>query len=263
MADESDRLAEEDQEERWRVLQQLEEWLETPMLVLAFIWLSLVLVELIWTTAGIFEFLGIVIWVIFIAEFLLRLALAPNKFRFLRNNPITIVALAAPAFRFFYALRFLRLARGLRPVRIVGTANRSLNALRRSFDRRGLRYVLGATALVAVLGAAGMLAFEPAREVQGGFTSYPDALWWTAMLLTTMGSGFWPETPEGRVLTLLLSLYGFAVFGYITASFATFFIGQEAQAHDSDVAGVQDLAALRQEIAMLRTELQESRSPSG
>jgi voltage-gated potassium channel len=98
MADESDRLAEEDQEERWRVLQQLEEWLETPMLVLAFIWLSLVLVELIWTTAGIFEFLGIVIWVIFIAEFLLRLALAPNKFRFLRNNPITIVALAAPSY---------------------------------------------------------------------------------------------------------------------------------------------------------------------
>jgi voltage-gated potassium channel len=107
-----------------------------------------------------------------------------------------------------------------------------------------------------------MLAFEPAREVQGGFTSYPDALWWTAMLLTTMGSGFWPETPEGRVLTLLLSLYGFAVFGYITGSFATFFIGQEAQAQDSDVAGVEDLAALRQEIAMLRAELRESRSPS-
>jgi voltage-gated potassium channel len=127
-------------------------------------------------------------------------------------------------------LRFLRLARSLRLVRIVGTANRGLNALGKSFSRRGLGYVLVTTGLVTVLGAAGMLAFEPERQVAGGFTGYGDALWWTAMLITTMGSGFWPETAEGRVLALLLSLYAFGVFGYITASFATFFIGQEANA---------------------------------
>ena len=39
------------------------------------------------------------------------------------------------------------------------------------------------------------------------------------MLVSTMGSDFWPLTPEGRVLALLLSVYGLAVFGYITASF--------------------------------------------
>ena len=61
------------------------------------------------------------------------------------------------------------------------------------------------TVLVALLGAAGMLTFEPAGEVEGGFTSYTDALWWTAMLLTTMGSEFWPRTPEGRLLCLLLA----------------------------------------------------------
>ncbi len=241
--------------ERWIVLSQLEEWLERPMLALSFIWLMLVIVELVWTTSGIFQLLGTIIWIIFILEFLLRFVLAPRKVPFLRRNPITIVALIAPAFRFLTALRFLRLARGLRLVRIVGTANRGLNALRRSFDRRGLGYVLLTTALVVLLGAAGMLAFEPAREVQGGFTSYGDALWWTAMIVTTMGSGFWPETPEGRLLALLLSIYGFAIFGYITASFATFFVGQEAQAHDGDVAGAAELTALRREIELLRAEL--------
>ena len=80
-----------------------------------------------------------------------------------------------------------------------------------------------------------MLVFEPAREVKGGFENYADALWWTAMLLTTMGSGFWPFTAEGRVLSLLLSIYGIVVFGYITASFATFFIGQEAQDQEGEV----------------------------
>ena len=164
----------------------------------------------------------------FIAEFILRFVLAPRKLRFLRRNPITIIALVAPAFRFFRALRLLRLARGLRLVRIVGTANRGLNAMRKSFGRRGLGYVLVTTALITVLGAAGMLAFEPSRQVEGGFTSYGDALWWTAMLVMTMGTDFWPQTAEGRVLALLVTLYGFAVFGYITATIASYFVEVDA-----------------------------------
>jgi voltage-gated potassium channel len=75
------------------------------------------------------------------------------------------------------------------------------------------------------------------------------------MIVTTMGSGFWPETAEGRLLSLLLSLYGFAIFGYITASFATFFIGQEAQAEDGEVAGAAEIAALRRDIELLRADL--------
>ena len=248
----------EEERERWLTLQQLEEWLEGPMIVLSLAWLVLVLVELIWTTSGIFQLLGTAIWIVFIAEFLLRFSLAPRKPRFLRHNVVTVVALAAPALRFLNALRFLRLARGLRLVRIVGTANRGINALRKSFDRRGLGYVLLTTALVTALGAAGMMTFEPVTEVGGGFTSYADALWWTAMLIATVGSGFWPESPEGRMLTLLLAVYGLAVFGYITASLATFFIGQEADAADGEVAGAAELRALRQEIALLRAELRDA-----
>ena len=44
-------------------------------------------------------------------------------------------------------------------------------------------------------------------------------------------------TGEGWALALLLALYGLAAFGYVTASFATFFIGQEAEAPDGKVAG--------------------------
>ena len=156
------------------------------------------------------------------------------------------------AFRLF---RVACAARGLRLVKIVGTANRGMNALRKSLGRRGLGYVLATTIVVVLLGAAGMLAFEPAQEVEGGFSGYGDALWWTAMLLTTMGSEFWPKTAEGRLLCFLLSLYGFAVFGYITASFASFFVGQEAQAKESEVAGAGDIRELRDEIARLNTEL--------
>ncbi len=246
---------------RLTALHGLEDWLERPMIVLSVIWVLLVLVELIWGESHMLEIFGTAIWIVFIAEFVLRLTLAPDKLAFVRSNWLTALALIVPAFRMFrvvHLLRLTRASRGIRLVRVVGTANRGVNALRSSLGRRGVGYVMAITLLVTLLGAAGMLAFEPASEVEGGFTSYGDALWWTAMLLTSIGSEFWPRTPEGRVLCVLLSIYGFAVFGYITASLATFFVGREAQSRSGDVAGPGDLRAIRREIAALRLALENA-----
>lgn len=249
--------AEIERVERWATLKRLDDWLETPMLVLSAAWLGIVLVELLQGSSRLLETLGTAIWVIFILEFGLRFALAPEKLPFLKRNWLTVIALVVPAFRLLRGLRFLRAARALRGarlIRIVGTANRSMNALKATLARRRFGYVLGLTALVIALGAAGMLSFEPAAEVAGGFTSYGDALWWTGMLVSTIGSAFWPATTEGRILCFLLSLYGLAVFGYITASFASFFIGRDAGG-GGEVAGSAEIAALRTEIAALRADL--------
>ncbi|TNC59320.1 potassium channel family protein [Rubellimicrobium roseum] len=249
-------------EGRWTVLTALEDWLETPMLVLSFLWLVLVLYELGAGSSDLLETFGTAIWIAFLLEFALRLVLAPNRLHFLRRNWLTVIALIVPALRLLRGLRLLQLARvtrGARLVRVVGTANRSMNALRASLRRRGLGYVLAATALVMLLGAGGMLAFEPAHEIEGGFANYGEALWWTGMLVATMGSEFWPRTAEGRILCFLLALYGFAVFGYITASFASFFVGRDAAAPDSEMPGLADIAALREELAALRQELQRAR----
>ncbi len=248
------------EDERWNALAELDGWLRTPMLVLSFLWLLLVVVELVWGTFDALETFGTAIWIAFLIEFAVRFALAPEKTAFLRRNWLTVIALIVPAFRLFRAFRILRVARaarGLRLVRIVGTANRGMNALRSSLSRRGLGYVTGLTVLVALLGAGGMLAFEPASQVDGGFESYADALWWTGMLLATMGSEFWPKTAEGRILCFLLAVYGFAVFGYITASFASFFVGRDAASEEGEVAGTREIAALRAEIAALRRDLRQ------
>lgn len=203
------------------------------MLVLSFVWLALVVAELAFGSTRLFETFGTLIWIVFLLEFALRFALAPAKLPFLRREWLTVIALLVPALRLVRAVRVLQAARalrGFRLVRIVGTANRGMNALRAASRRRGLGYVLMLTVVVALLGAGGMLAFEPAGEVEGGFTSYGDALWWTAMLMVSLGSEFWPKTPEGRILCFGIALYGFAVFGYITASFASFFVGRDAAA---------------------------------
>ncbi len=258
MTDQDGHAQAEDWRERLAALEQLDEWLRTPMLVLSFIWLMLVVVELVWSSSRVLEWIGTAIWVVFVLEFLLRFTLAPEKLGFLRSNWLTVLALLAPALRMVRALRFLRAARGLRGLRllrIVGTANRGMNALRGSLGRRGAGYALLLTTLVALLGAGGMLAFEPASEVNAGFVGYGDALWWTAMLLTSMGSEFWPRTGEGRLLCFLLSLYGFAVFGYITASFASFFVSRDAGSAEGEVAGTADITALHREIIALRADI--------
>lgn len=247
---------------RWRLLDDMDEWLTIPMALLSLAWLGIVVWELVSGSSELLSTVGSVIWIIFIAEFLIRLALAPVKATFLRNNWLTLIALALPALRLFRALRVVRAARalrGIRLVRIVGTANRSMNALRVTLARRGFGYVTGLTVLVVLLGSAGMLNFENAREVQGGFGSYWEALWWTGMLITSIGSEYWPNTVEGRLLTLLLSLYGLAVLGYITATLASFFVGRDAQEKDGPVAGSRDMAQLAREIRSLRKEL-ESRA---
>ena len=244
---------------RWRLLRDLDDWLVFPMSILAVGWLVIVIWELVSGSSALLETLGTVIWMIFIAEFGLRLSLAPDKWLFIRTNWLTVIALAVPALRIFRTLSVLRAARGLRGlrlIRIVGTANRSMNALRSTLRRRGFGYVALLTVLVVTLAAAGMLNFESVREVKGGFRDYWEALWWTGMLVTSIGSEFWPRTTEGRLLTFLVSLYGLAVLGYITATLASFFVGRDAQEQSGSLAGSRDVARLTREIRQLRRELQ-------
>lgn len=113
-----------------------------------------------------------------------------------------------------------------------------MRALGVATRRRGLGYVLLLTLLILVSSAGGMYAFErEAQAVPGqaqalGINDYGAALWWTAMLVT-MGSENWPKTAEGRLLCLLLALYGVAIFGYVTAALATFVISRDAAARET------------------------------
>lgn len=252
---------------RWMLLARLQAALETPMLVLALAWLALFVVEAVRGLGPLLTVLGHVIWAVFVLEFALGFALAPGKRVFLRHNWLKGIALLAPALRVLRAVRVLRLSRaasvvrGTRLLRIVSSLNRGMRALGRSMGRRGMGYVVALTVLVTVAGAAGMYAFE-SEDGRQGFADYGDALWWTAMLMTTMGSAYWPEPPAGRVLCLLLSLYAFGVFGYVTAAIASFFVGRDAEAGAGEVAGQASVDALRREIEALRKAIEAAR-PDG
>ncbi|MBE9093687.1 ion transporter [Tychonema sp. LEGE 07203] len=245
--------------ERSELLQQVEEWLETPMLVLGFAWLVLLVVDLIWGLNPLLQVISNVIWIIFTVDFVVTFTLAPHKLAYLKHNWLTVISLALPALRVFRIVRVMRLlraTRGLRLVRLIGSLNRGMGALRASMGRRGFGYIIALTAIVTLVGAAGMYAFESKTPDGQGFSDYATALWWTAMLITTLGSEYWPHTPEGRILCFILALYAFSVFGYVTATLATFFVGRDAENDEAEVAGAKSIEALRQEIIGLRADIQ-------
>ncbi|KAM3100761.1 ion channel [Phormidesmis sp. 146-12] len=245
---------------RSEMLQQLEAWLDLPMLALSFVWLALFVVELIWGLNPFFDVISITIWILFIFNFLLEFALAPYKRVYLQRNWLTVYSLVLPALRTLRvvrvvkALRSVRAVRGMRLLGVMTRTTRGMRSLSASFRRRGFGYVVASTTIVTLIGAAGMYAFE--RDIPNGLDSYGTAVWWTAMLMTSIGSDYFPQSPEGRILCFVLAVYGFAIFGYVTATLATFFIGRDAEDEQAEIAGTKSIQALHTEIAALRTEIQ-------
>jgi len=255
--------------ERSSLLHLLEDWLEKPMLVLAFAWLALLVVELTFGLGPVLETVGTVIWAIFVLDFVLRFSLAPRKGAFLKANWLTLLSLLFPALRFARigrALRFARLApaaRGVRLVRVLSAVNRGMRALGSTMARRGAGYVAGLTLIVLLAGAAGMYAFERGASDHRAFQTFGGALWWTAMIPTTMGSESWPATPEGKLLCLFLSVYAFAVFGYLAAVLASYFVGRDKADRKEEATVQAALQALREEVSALRRDLRPARAGAG
>ena len=249
--------------ERYKLAVRIGRAMATPMTVLSFVWLILLVLDLTRGLSPLLTRVNYAIWGLFVLQFLVEFVVTPRKLAYLRRNWLTAVALLLPAarvLRVFRAARALGALRGARLVGVVSRANRGMRALGSVMGRRGFGYVATLTVLVTVAGAAGMYAFEhgmPGSDMD----SFGSAVWWTAMLLTTMGSDYFPKTPEGRLLCLLLATYGFAVFGYVTATVASFFVARDADTDEGDIAGARQLDALRREIEALRRAV-EGLSPT-
>jgi voltage-gated potassium channel len=248
--------------ERNKLVTSIDKLLDGPMIFLGFVWLILLVIELVWGLNKSMEYLSLTIWVVFIIDFAIKFFLATSKIHFLKHNWLTAISLLIPALRIFRIFRIVRLLRGLRGirlVRIVSSLNRGMKSLGATMKRRAFGYVVILSIVVTFAGAAGMYGMEHPNP---GFENYGMALWWTAMRVITAGSDFWPATPEGRGLAFLLSLFGYAIFGYVTATLATFFIGRDAEEKDAPIVGVKDINQLRNDIAELTSVIRELQKKS-
>lgn len=221
--------------ERWALVNHITRFTDKLMIALAFIWVGLMIQEFTGALSQPLVMLGYIIWILFGIDFTVKFIIAPYKAKFLKKNWITLVSLILPAFRLLRIFQAARLIRTISFLRILTSTNRSMRAIARAMGRRGIGYIIAITVLILFAGAGGMYRFENPSELldhgfnlataESGMHNYSEALWWTAMLMTTIGTQYWPLTTGGRILCWLLSLYSLGVFGYITAAAASFFVG--------------------------------------
>ena len=237
---------------RAELLDQLERWTEWPLTLLAVALVPILLAPQVFAvapaTADRLEAINLLIWGIFALDLVVKVAIAPARWDYLRRHWFDVVLVALPM------LRPLRLTRSVRVLRLVraghlGAALWRANAgAREVLARHGLHYLLViALVLVAVSGAL-MTAFER-NQPDATIHDLPDGIWWALATVTTVGYGdVFPRSDAGRGLAVALMLFGIALFGVITANVAAFFVQRETD------ETLKEVRALREEIQRLLHE---------
>ena len=61
----------------------------------------------------------------------------------------------------------------------------------------------------------------------------------------------------GNKQDTLITIFGYSIFGYVTATFATYFIGRDAGEKDAPIAGSKEIEELKSEIIALRKLIED------
>src|SRR3954447_21754154 len=152
------------------------------------------------------------VWVLLGADYLVRLALARRRLRFVRRPLVALLILVLPMFRPLRALRIIT---------VIGVLNRQL---RDDFRGRVAVYVGATVGLVGFVAALAVLEAERGAP-DASITTFGEAVWWTITTVSTVGYGDrYPVTVEGRIVAATLMVAGIALLGVVTASIASWFV---------------------------------------
>jgi voltage-gated potassium channel len=186
---------------------------------------------------------------LFFGDFLLSLWRAESRWRYLYTWGWIDLVSSIPAvsgLRWGRAARVVRILRALRGVRATRVLARAILTHR---AQSVFLAVMLVSLLLLVFSSIMILQFEnvPEANIKNG----SDAIWWAFVTITTVGYGDrFPVTPEGRVVAALLMTAGVGLFGTFSGFVASWFIAPKAVAESTE------LAALRNEIALLRAALE-------
>jgi voltage-gated potassium channel len=194
------------------------------------------------------------IWLTFAAELAFILVVAPRKGAALRAHWLdaVIVVVTAPAFgAFLSSLRLLRLARLLRLLRLGAIFTRLMQRERALSSGTAFRFVGLLTLLVVLIAGAVESLID-----SGDFPSTWDGIWWAVVTVTTVGYGdLTPKSVEGRMIAMVVMLFGIGFLSVLTATIASRFVKTERGDETDEI-----LAALKR-LEAEAAELRQQRNP--
>lgn len=234
----------------------------SPMLSgLALVYLVTFSVQIIWPARGepwfiALSWFGVMLWVLFAIDLVVRLSVAERKLHFLRHNLLDTITVAVPQLR---ALRVLR----------IFTKGGILSKGKGVVSGGAVTTALLGTLLIVWIGSLSVLSAErtaPHAEI----TTLQDAIWWAFETVTTVGYGdVVPVTEQGRAIAVAVMFVGISVLSAVTAGVSATLVKQvspTSQPNDEVLAELQDLkamvAALQQQLSSGTPSASEGRPPT-
>lgn len=189
---------------------------------------------------GYLNIIQLILWGLFAADYCIRLYLAPRRLYFITHNLMNLAIVLLPAWRIVSFLAMIHL-----------TTNRQYKRLSELAVK-----LFGYTAIFIIMFALAIYSVE-SSEPGAMIRDLPTAYWWTFTTLATVGYGdVYPITGIGRVIAVVVMLYGVGMVAVATGALASWIIekigGREEQEYPATKADVDDL---RQEISELRALL--------
>lgn len=189
---------------------------------------------------GYLNILQLILWGLFAADYCIRLYLAPRRLYFITHNLMNLAIVLLPAWRIVSFLAMIHL-----------TTNRQYKRLSELAVK-----LFGYTAIFIIMFALAIYSVE-SSEPGAMIRDLPTAYWWTFTTLATVGYGdVYPITGIGRVIAVVVMLYGVGMVAVATGALASWIIekigGREEQEYPATKADVDDL---HQEISELRALL--------
>lgn len=186
-------------------------------------------------------------WSLYVADYIVRLALASNRRRWFLHHLFDLAIVALPLMG---PLRLVRV------VVVVGALEKAVGAALRG---RILMYTITGVVLLIYVGSLATLAQE--RGHPGAMiTSFGKAVWWAITTVTSVGYGdLYPVTVMGRVIAVSLMIGGISLVSVVTASLASWIVEivSESQAGDQAVSAAV-IDELRDEMRSLSADLRRA-----
>ncbi len=204
------------------------------------------------------------IWLVFVAELMAMLSVAPSRRQWVRSHPllVLIVLVTVPFLpASLQAARVFRLARLVRLVLVLRLAQRFLSPA-------GLQFAAAITGLGVLGGAA---AFQAAERTAQRPPTLWDSIWWAITTVTTVGYGdITATTTLGRAVGIALMILGIGFIALLTGAIAQRLLQLNAErieaaetrveAEEHEIAA--EFKAIAERLAQLERRIVEREQPA-